>query len=377
MTQGPIHDNISRNVHALFGIPIDVDDMPAILARIINAAQHKSATLISTANLNFLTTSLTDPEFRESLLSSDLCTADGMPIVWLARLNGIPVKERVAGSDLFVGLKHLKEPFSSLSVFLFGGAEGVAEQAAKALAAESTTLHPAGFLSPGFCSIDELSADRFIDAINASKADFLSVSLGAVKGQAWLLKNWSRLSVPVCAHLGATINFQAGTIKRAPHFLRRVGLEWVWRIKEEPCLRHRYFNDFRVLVRLLFMRVLPLWIQTLAKPHSKGASDFSATRLESERDVRLVLSGCCMDYTTEHAIPHLRGAIASRKDVVLDLSKARFIDTRFLGLLLMVRKQLRHNGLSLTICAPSKPIRRLLKLHEVDYLLSPQSGIFG
>src|SRR5664279_2769245 len=87
-------DDLTREVYGVLGIPVDVIDMATVLRRIEAAAAHPAPFLISTANLNFLVTSRSDAEFRESLLRSDLCTADGMPIVWIARLLGISIKHR-------------------------------------------------------------------------------------------------------------------------------------------------------------------------------------------------------------------------------------------------------------------------------------------
>ena len=121
-----------------------------------------------------------------------------------------------------------------LRIFLFGGAEGVGEVAAARLTGSGVEV--VGTHYPGFGTIDEMSAERILKDINASGAQLLIASLGAVKGQAWLLRNHTSLRVPVRVHLGAVINFQAGTIRRAPPSVRRSGLEWLWRIKEEPHL---------------------------------------------------------------------------------------------------------------------------------------------
>ena len=109
--------------------------------------------------------------------------------------------------------------------------------------------------------MQQLSEDHYIDQINASNADFLVAALGAKKGQVWLLRNHFRLRVPIRAHLGATINFQAGAVRRAPRMLQQLGLEWLWRIKEEPALFGRYWYDGIALLRLLFTQVLPLAIR--------------------------------------------------------------------------------------------------------------------
>ena len=98
-------DELERNVYCVLGLPIDALDMPTILRHIEAAAASHTPFLISTPNLNFLVQSRSDAEFRETVLDSDLCPADGMPIVWIARLIGVPIKQRVSGSDIFDALK--------------------------------------------------------------------------------------------------------------------------------------------------------------------------------------------------------------------------------------------------------------------------------
>ena len=98
-------DDLSRDVYGLLGVPIDAVDMQTVVLQIKLATANGREFLISTANLNFLTTSLSNSHFRESLLRSDLCTADGVPIVWLGRLLGIPLRKRIAGADIFESLK--------------------------------------------------------------------------------------------------------------------------------------------------------------------------------------------------------------------------------------------------------------------------------
>ncbi len=170
--------NLTRPVYCILGMPIDALDMATVLQRVEAAAANRTGFLISTPNLNFLISSLSDLEFRESLLDSDLCSPDGAPIVWIARLLGIPIKERVAGSDL---LDRLRDPGARkrrLTIFLFGGAKGVAAAAARKLNAGPGGLNCVGTMDPGFCDVSEMSQDHIIDTVNASGADFLSVSLG-------------------------------------------------------------------------------------------------------------------------------------------------------------------------------------------------------
>ena len=143
-------------------------------------------------------------------------------------------------------------------VVFFGGVEGAGEAACRAVNADPGPVSCAGAIYPGFRSIEELSADPVIEEVNSFDADFLIVALGARKGQIWLHRNGDRLKAPVRSHLGALINMAAGSIRKAPSWVENSGLEWAWRIREEPSLWRRYFNDGLVLVRLMVTRIVPL-----------------------------------------------------------------------------------------------------------------------
>jgi len=365
-------DDLTRNVYCILGLPIDAINMPTILRRIDAVAAGRAPFFISTPNLNFLVQSRSDPEFRESVLDSDLCPADGMPIVWIARLIGVPIKQRVSGSDIFDALKAREPLGDSLRVFLFGGEEGVAAAAESVLNATSSGLKCVGTLNPGFGSVEDMSRDDILNTVNASHADFLVASLGARKGQLWLHHNYNRLTIPVRVHLGAVVNFVAGTVKRAPSWLRTCGLEWLWRIKEEPNLWRRYAHDGAVLLRLVFTRVLPLavlnrWygLKSERKPKellisTEQHQDFVTIRLSgdaNQRNIGKVIT-CLQETLTK-----------GNKDLLIDVVRARVIDLRFLGLLLMVRKHLKGQGAKLTFVGVSPAMWRLFRLNEVDFLL--------
>lgn len=360
-------DDLSRDVYCVLGIPIDAIGMRGVLRRIRDAARRKTRLLISTPNLNFLVASQSDKGFRDSLILSDLCTVDGMPVVWIARLIGIPIKGRTAGADIFDALKADVGPASSLKLFLFGGPEGGAERAARRLNSQPGGLHCVGWSNPGYCSAEDMSRDHFIDEINASGADFLVASLSSQKGQSWLQRNHQRLEIPVRAHLGAALNFQAGTVKRAPPILRRLGLEWLWRIKEEPYLWRRYWNDGAAMLRLLLTHVLPFvfWTWWMRHTHERGEA-LTITQDYGSRAVTLTLSGPADARHVDRAIPAFRAAVASGKPVTLDFSNVCAIDARFLGLLLMLRKQLEAQGCVGTFVGVSPLIARIFRMGGLD-----------
>lgn len=238
------------------GLPFHCVTTAEAVDRLCVAMRDRQRLFLSTPNLNFLMTAQRDAAFRQSVLQSDLSVADGMPILWLARRQGTPLPERVAGASLFEALRRgdgqavLGRP---VKVFFFGGPPGVAERACQVLNAEYAQggrMQGVGALCPGFGGVDDMSTPDVLDTINASGADFLVVALGAQKGQAWIVHNLARLQVPVVSHLGAVVNFVAGTVRRAPPAWQRWGLEWLWRIKEEPGLFKRYWRDGWGLWRL-------------------------------------------------------------------------------------------------------------------------------
>lgn len=249
------------------GLPFDVLDTSEAVNRVCTAIQQQERLFVSTPNLNFLVMAQEDEAFRQSVLASGLSLADGMPVVWLSRLQGTPLPERVAGSTVFeqlragAGQSIIGRP---IKVYFFGGPPGVAEKASAMLNAEHGRagghMVGVGAFCPGFGSVADMSTPEVIAAINASGADFLVVALGAKKGQAWIMHNLSQLTVPVVSHLGAVVNFVAGTVERAPLKWQRSGLEWLWRIRQEPALFKRYWSDgiafiwliMRLLVQLRF-----------------------------------------------------------------------------------------------------------------------------
>ena len=240
----------------LLGLPFDLVTMEEARERIFHAADTREQLIFATPNVNFAAQAARDPRFREDVLRCDLCLVDGMPLVWLGRLLGIAFTTRVAGSDLLESL--LTQPGRrALRVYFFGGEEGAAEAAARGVNRPGSGLVPAGAYYPGFVGIEQMSSEAIIQAINASGADFLVVALGAAKGHRWIEANRHRLEVPVISHLGAAINFLGDRVRRAPRWLQRIGLEWLWRIRQEPTLFRRYARDAVFLARVTLGFVLP------------------------------------------------------------------------------------------------------------------------
>jgi N-acetylglucosaminyldiphosphoundecaprenol N-acetyl-beta-D-mannosaminyltransferase len=359
-----------RNLYGILGIPVDTDSLEDVVRKIRLAKFDRRPTMISTPNLNFLVASLTDEVLRQSLLASDLCSIDGTPILWLSRLFGIPVNGRVAGADFFDALRKSGGERDPVKVFLFGGAPGVAEAAARSVNCKSSGVICVGSLYPGYGSIEEIGDPNTMNTINASGADFLVVSLGAQKGQAWLLRNQDKLTVPVRSHLGAAINFEGGTLKRAPSAFRRFGFEWLWRIREEPYLWRRYWRDGKIFLALLLCRALPLAV--LVRYHrAMGRQVAFDLILPDASDLPVVVSieGAAMAGNVESAVQVFERALGEGRDIWVDLSKVGFVDPRYLGLFIVVRKCLGETGRQLRFVNVRRSTRRLFRLNAFEYLL--------
>ncbi len=360
-------DVFERDVYCLLGLPFDAIDTREAARKIRDAAWARRPCFLSTPNINWVVACLADEAFRDSAFRSDLCVVDGMPLVWVGRLLGIPIPERVAGSGLFETLRNDKG--ASLSVFFFGGPEGVAEIACRNLNADLSGVRCVGFECPGFGTVEDMSADATISKINRSCADFLVVALGARKGQTWIVKNQPKLTVPIISHLGAVVDFVAGRVSRAPFWVQRVGLEWLWRIKEDPGLWRRYFFDGLIFLHLLVTRILPFaWFIRAHRPSQQDLVTASIGLAPKENETILRLSGA---WTQENLGPVRKcfsEAVVTGKDIRLDMESVRYVDSAFVGLTLLLHGQLARNGRRLLIASPPAAVLRIFKYCCVENL---------
>ena len=238
-----------RDVYYLAGIPVDNMTMESTKTFLRSRPAEAPPAVWSTVNVNWVVQSFEDEDFKQAILNSDLVTLDGRPLLWLSKLKGFPMTEVVPGSSMIQELHEDKNATKRLTIFFFGGEGDVSEIAMEKVNAVPGGLKAVGAINPGFGSVEEMSSNAILHEINQAKPDILLVALGAKKGTAWIEYNRNKLNAGVISHLGATVNFLAGTVKRAPILFRRFGLEWLWRILQEPKLFSRYAYDGWVMFR--------------------------------------------------------------------------------------------------------------------------------
>jgi N-acetylglucosaminyldiphosphoundecaprenol N-acetyl-beta-D-mannosaminyltransferase len=204
-----------------------------------------------TANLHYAMLSDRDPRLQEVNRRAAFLVADGMPMVWYTRIAGRPLPERVAGADL---LWHLcaRAALAGHRVFLLGGGPGVAQQAGAILARRYPGLRIVGTLAPPHRPWTAEDDRSIVASVRRARADLLIAALGQPKGELWLAAQAEALGVPACVQVGASLDFVVGLARRAPLWLQRSGLEWFFRMLQEPKrLGPRYLLDALFLAKAI------------------------------------------------------------------------------------------------------------------------------
>lgn len=174
-----------------------------------------------------------DRSFKEALDSADAVVPDGMPLIWLGRLRGLRLNRRVYGPELM--LAFCKETAGEgYRHFFYGGRAGVPESLALALQSEIPNLQVAGTLSPPFRPLTSQEDAEVVAAINAANPEVLWVGLGTPKQEIWMNQHRGRLRVPVVVTVGAAFDINSGLKEQAPAWMRENGLEWLFRLAQEP-----------------------------------------------------------------------------------------------------------------------------------------------
>jgi N-acetylglucosaminyldiphosphoundecaprenol N-acetyl-beta-D-mannosaminyltransferase len=247
------HTRRREPVRAL-GLPLAPLTMAEALSEIEGLVEARRPSYVITANLNYAMLSDGDAALRECNEGAALVLADGMPLVWAARWRGTPLPERVAGSDLIYGLSALAAR-RRYRLFLLGGGPGVGEAAAARLAALYPGVEVVGVESPPYRDLDPDEEAALMDRIRAAAPDVLILAFGQPRGELWMARRHRDLGVPVCIQLGASIDFAAGRVRRAPRWLQTAGLEWAFRLALEPRrLVLRYARNALFLSRSLARR---------------------------------------------------------------------------------------------------------------------------
>jgi N-acetylglucosaminyldiphosphoundecaprenol N-acetyl-beta-D-mannosaminyltransferase len=221
-----------------------------------------------------------------------------------------------------------------------------------------------------------MSGDEYLAKINDSRADFLVVALGARKGQAWIERNRAQLQVPVVGHLGAVINHAAGTVHRAPKWMQKAGLEWLWRIREEPALWRRYLRDGMVFGWLVASCVLPQFWRGLRYQPSAEALAAATVGTDTAKDLAIiVLRGAWGQSNLDRLRACLNESFLTDRDVYVEMETVSHVDSAFIGLLLLLYGHQKQQGRRLRLGPMRARVRRTFEYSCAEFLFGESEAM--
>lgn len=352
----------------ILGIPLDNLTMETTLEKIFSEldAQNKNnpPKYIATVNVDFIVNTLSfsyrkisDALLYKILQESFLVTADGMPLVWASKLLGNSISGRVTGSDL---IPRLVEECAkkNKSIFLLGGKEEVNAKAKDILYAKSPTLKIVGAYS-SLIKIDkenplqEEELDRkIIEEINSSKADILLIALGNPKQEYWYYKNSHLLKTKIAIGIGGTLDFISGNIKRAPKWMQRFGLEWIFRFLQEPSrMWKRYTKDIGLFLSLISLPILYYNIMRILYINRSNSFE-----LKKEDEKLIVI---LPEKFTQAATSLLLGQIelAKYKNIEFQFGNVKLIDNLSLAYLFYIISESKKRNIKIEFKKISRKVR--------------------
>jgi N-acetylglucosaminyldiphosphoundecaprenol N-acetyl-beta-D-mannosaminyltransferase len=240
----------------VWGLPMAPLTQAQAVETVVRLIEARQPSYFITANTHYAMLTNADPRLQAINEQAAFILADGAPLVWGSRWRRSPLPERVAGSDLIFDLCR-QAACNGYRIFLLGGAAGVAERAAEVLSDRYAGLSIVGTESPPFRALSAEEHAALLDRIRAARPDLLLVAFGQPRGECWIAAHLETLGVPVCVQVGASLDFAAGRVRRAPRRLQKLGLEWAYRMWLEPSrLAPRYARNARFLLGMVARDIL-------------------------------------------------------------------------------------------------------------------------
>jgi N-acetylglucosaminyldiphosphoundecaprenol N-acetyl-beta-D-mannosaminyltransferase len=229
----------------ILGLPIAMTDYAEAMDVMDGMIARRDRGWVCAVAVHAVMVAQRDPEMRRALVESSLTVPDGMPLVWAANMLGGDLPNRVYGPELMERYSR-RCVEKGHRVWLYGGRDqGSLVQLALSMRREYPGIQIVGGYSPPFRDLSEEEADGLAEQINSAQPDVLWVGIGVPKQEKWMARMRDRLEVPVMCGVGAAFDFHAGRISQAPRWMQERGLEWTYRIGQEPrrlLPRYMYYN---------------------------------------------------------------------------------------------------------------------------------------
>ncbi len=360
---------LNRESVAVLGVPFDNVTMEEAVELIDDKINEGGFHQVATANVDFLMHAIHDPHLQEILCSCDLVVADGMPIVWAARLMGARLKGRVSGVDLVPRMAELAAR-RGYGIYLLGATEESSRRAAEILEQRYPGLRIVGRYTPPFASIEEMDHEGILARIELARPDILLVAMGNPKQEKWLAMHRDRLTVPLCMGVGGSLDFIAGAVSRAPEWMQNSGLEWFYRACQEPGrLARRYLNDAAGLA-LHFPAQLAV---NAAQPRKPVNTALQAYDVGSALVV--VVSGDITAPLLSQFDRLMRQSGEQDRHVILDLSQLAYLGPDWLGALVHRMTAMKRRKQQLWLAGLPAHVRRVLRSARLQHVFAITSSV--
>ncbi|MGG6265639.1 WecB/TagA/CpsF family glycosyltransferase [Leptolyngbya sp. AN03gr2] len=247
--------NESPPIRRVIGCPVTALPFDVQISLMLTWAQQRLSKTVCVANVHMLVEAYRNAGFATVLRQSDIVTPDGMPLVWMLRCLGVANQDRIAGLDILVALCE-QAPQQDVSIFFLGCHDSILNQMKQRLAHEFPNLKIAGIEPLPFRPLTGDEDEALVQRINESGAGLVLVALGCPKQETWIAQHRDRIHA-VMIGLGGAFPVYAGVHKRAPRMMRSIGLEWLYRLAQEPRrLWGRYFDTIPIFVWLAIKQLL-------------------------------------------------------------------------------------------------------------------------
>jgi N-acetylglucosaminyldiphosphoundecaprenol N-acetyl-beta-D-mannosaminyltransferase len=351
--------NASCTTVAVLGVPFHNVTMDETVALIEEQVREGTFHQVATANVDFLKNSIKDKRLRDILCSCDVVVPDGMPIVWMSRLIGAPLKERVSGVDLVERLADVAAR-RGYGIFLLGASESTSQRATRVLRQSFPDLRIVGRYSPPPQPLEKMDHEEILRRIEEARPDILLVAFGNPKQEEWIAMHRTRLKVPVCIGVGGSLDMLSGTTQRAPGWMQSHGLEWLHRALQEPQrLAIRYLKD-----ALCLIRHLPGYLAaTIAQPRHCTEPSIGVQQVGNTRLISMVgdLTGAALEEFNAYS----RSACLEGMNIVVDMSKTGCIGPESLASLISLESRMRQRNEELWLAELPSHLARVLRAGQL------------
>jgi N-acetylglucosaminyldiphosphoundecaprenol N-acetyl-beta-D-mannosaminyltransferase len=347
-------------LNVLLGLPFHELTLEETLGFCQEAMHGKAGHYIVTANVDFTTQAYEDPDLKKIVFFADRVVCDGMPLVWLSHLVGKPLPERVAGSDMVPLLLDICGR-EGHAVYFFGSDIATLIEASELCTKRYPGLRVAGVDSPPIGAVVEWDNDALCEKMRNSGAKLLLVCLGCPKQERWIFAHHDETGIPLSIGVGASLDFITGKQKRAPKWMQKTGLEWLWRMSTDPGrLVARYRKNFVFLFQASWRQY-----RSLRTSPTSPAPPRAAVGCPGWRDVQRISWAGRLTWKDPSGAPV---PAATTLPLFLDASQITGLDSVALGRLALVARVCRAAGQPMFVIAPSPAFREATEAAQMQSL---------